>query len=150
MLLYEVVDLGSRYDMNENLFPAVIREKIRNGELVFPPETEENYEAFEAYRCCFRKTGEDKPICREDFRSYFEEKKKLRGNYLKNPLYYGVSLFCDDKELENVNNMNKPVKKIAKGYVIQEGGPCYKKRTNSHVTWWLFEKVDLSSFKEIG
>ena len=79
-------------------FPCVLRDKLLNGELHFPPNTRFAYEKIFTYRAVERKKEDFSPITREDFRSYFElgKKPKPRGvkrDILADPTYYGVSSF---------------------------------------------------------
>lgn len=132
-------------------FPCILRDKIQKGDFNFPDGTEFEYEQFRAYRVYFRGEGEKTSINREDFRSHAELGITFRGRDIsKDPKYYGTSLFCSRDELENVKALQKPEKRIANGIVFQEGGPFMPKEGSSHVTWWLFEEVDLLSFEEVG
>lgn len=45
--------------VQEDLFPAILRAKIKNGEFTFPPETEDEYAPITAYRCYFRDNGDN-------------------------------------------------------------------------------------------
>lgn len=132
------------------LFPAVLKEKLKMGEISFPNGTEYRYHDIEAYRCYFRKENEKNEINREDFRSHAELKIQLRGkNVYKRPEYYGTSLFTSLEELQNIESLNRPQKHIAKGYIQDKGGPVYRNIKNSHICWWLYEKADVSSFRDI-
>lgn len=142
---------GKRYAMNEEmilLFPAVLKEKIRTGEFVFPNETEYKFDLIEAYRCYFR-NNDNRTIDREDFRSHAEKGIRLRGTGNRKPEYYGTSLFVSLDELENIESLNKPGKCIAKGLIYDKGGPICKSQKNTHICWWMYEKADVSSFKKI-
>lgn len=132
-----------------NSFPTLLKERIRNGLFEFPEGTQDDYLPFEAYRVFFREDEDILPVNREDFRSFAELGIEVRGNGNKKPEYYGTSLFKSIKELNNIQSLNKPQKRIAKGLVFSLGGPIKENDFNQHVCWWLYEKVDLSSFKEV-
>lgn len=137
---------------NADKFPAILRKKIEEGQFVFPQGTEYKYDSFHAYRVYFRNENEkNRSIDREDFRSWAEEGKRYPRGKNKDLFqkYYGTSLFCNEDELCNVKSFPKPIKKIARGIVDCSGGPCLKSDKDSHITWWLYEIVDLSSFVEV-
>ena len=141
---------GKGYTMNEEmlmLFPAVLREKIRTGEFIFPDGTEYEFDPIEAYRCYFR--NNDRAIDREDFRSHAERGIRLRGTGNKKPEYYGTSLFVSLDELNNIESLNKPEKCVAKGFVYDAGGPILRSSKNTHICWWMHEQADVSSFRKI-
>ena len=132
-------------------FPCVLRDKLLNGELHFPPNTRFAYEKIFTYRAVERKKEDFSPITREDFRSYFELNKLpksprgMKKDILKDPHYYGVSSFLDKKIVEQIMKFPNPNKKLAKGYVYMEGGT--QDTTDQHVCWWLYEDTDVSGFK---
>ena len=142
--------------MNEELydkFPCVFQQKLKEHSIQFPEGTEFEYKSVLAYRVIFN--AHDKTsIAREDFKSYFElgkvPGKRRPGksnvqNYLNIPEYYGISLFQDKRIAYLKFRMPNPSKKIFRGYVHSLGGPK-KNGEDSHITWWLFENVDISSF----
>ncbi|MCR5118991.1 MAG: hypothetical protein K6B44_05145 [Lachnospiraceae bacterium] len=133
----------------EDLFPAILREKIKKGEFVFPVDTEDTYEPITGYRCYYRNDGDDTAPGRDDFRSHAELGRVLRGNGRSKPEYYGTSLFTSRGELNNIQSLNKPDKRVAVGCIFQEGGPIKRNKSRGHVCWWLYEDVDLSSFEEV-
>lgn len=97
-------------------FPCVLRDKLLNGELHFPPNTRFAYEKIFIYRAVERKKEDFSPIKREDFRSYFElgKKPKPRGverDILADPTYYGVSSFLNQKRVEQLMKFPNPNKK---------------------------------------
>ncbi|MGJ0680244.1 hypothetical protein ACR742_02635 [Flavonifractor plautii] len=97
-------------------FPCVLRDKLLNGELHFPPNTRFAYEKIFTYRAVERKKEDFSPITREDFRSYFElgKKPKPRGvkrDILADPTYYGVSSFLNQKRVEQLMKFPNPNKK---------------------------------------
>lgn len=57
-------------------FPAILKEKLKNGEVSFPKETQFKYMPITAYRAIERTEEDSTPINRNDFRSYAEMKKK--------------------------------------------------------------------------
>jgi len=139
---------------NADKFPATLREKIKNDGFVFPAQTEVEYSPFLAYRAITRKEGDLSEVTRNDFRSKAEKKeKKIRGKVIDqtDPAYYGVSFFKDKDILKskfvNAFKFPNPCKKIAVGFIKQEGGPQLTNEESTHVCWWLFEDVDLSTFK---
>lgn len=130
-------------------FPAIIKQKIQDGSLIFPNDTMFEFHCFNAFRCYMRESNDKTPINRDDFRSQGEMKRRLRGNAINKPQYYGTSLFKDIIELKNIASLNTPNTHIAEGLVNQESGPIQIKQNNSHVCWWMIEKADISTFKEV-
>ena len=66
-------------------FPAILKEKLKNGEVSFPKETQFKYMPITAYRAIERTEEDSTPINRNDFRSYAEmKKKKTRGRRVQN------------------------------------------------------------------
>ncbi len=131
-------------------FPVILREKLLKGELEFPEGTLFEYADVLAYRAVSRAKGDKTQVNREDFRSYFEEKKtpkKVRGTdeLCADSHYYGVSLFTNRKIIERQMKFPNPRKKLAQGYVSQSYGPQETK--NFHVCWWLYEGAEIKSFK---
>lgn len=135
--------------IQEDLFPAILREKMKKGEFTFPTNTEYVYSPITAYRCYFRNDGDDTLLNREDFRSHAELGRVLRGNGSSKPEYYGTSLFTSLGTLNNIQSLNKPEKRVAVGNINQESGPISRNELRCHVCWWLYEKADLSSFEEV-
>lgn len=132
-----------------NKFPAVLRNKLINKEIALPDETQFEYEKFLAFRGIVREPGDSTPLNKDDMRSYYELDKKPRGGQRddKNPSSYSVSLFRAYDDIAAAFHFPKPRKRLAQGYVHAEGGPQYCSTSDSHVDWWLYENVDLSSFK---
>ena len=132
-------------------FPAVVREKLLNNEIELPDGTLVKYGKIPTYRAVERKADDNREITIEDFKSYFElgrRPKKPRGTKAdleKDPHYYGVSSFLDKKIVELKMKFPNPNKKMASGFVCQEGGPQHT--TDQHVCWWLYNDADVSSFK---
>lgn len=141
--------IGSKIMVQEDMFSAILREKIKNGEFEFPEDTEYTYTPIKGYRCYFRKEDDQTIPNREDFRSHAELGKILRGKGSSKPEYYGTSLFTSLAELNNIQSLNKPEKKVAVGKIIQEGGPIRRNEKKGHICWWLYENADLSSFEEV-
>ncbi len=135
-------------------FPAFIKKALSDGMFNIPDEALFEYVAFEAYRCISRDNEDNTPLNMDDMKSYAEMGKKYRAaaNPLNKAKFYGISLYENKQDLDNTLSLPKPGKKIAKGLIYQEGGPHLPKDPNkdSHVTWWLYENADLSSFKIIG
>lgn len=130
-------------------FPAVVKEYLKSGILNFPKNTEFDYEPKEAYRGVIRKEGEeDTPINLQDMKSYYELGKIPRGVSIDklDPKYFAVSLFKNADMLKQNYSFSNPRKFIAKGYVRKEGGPSLDGE-DSHISWWLFESVDLREFE---
>ena len=154
--IYDIIlDKYRRVQMNLedtliDKFPAILKEKIRNKEFEFPDDTQFEYNDFYAYRCFFRDEDDNTPINREDFRSHAELGKILRGRGSKKPEYLGTSLFRTVEELNNIQSLNKPEKRVARGKVFSNGGPILINYSKEHVCWWMFEDVDLSSYKEVN
>ena len=86
-------------------FPAILKEKLKNGEVSFPKETQFKYMPITAYRAIERTEEDSTPINRNDFRSYAEmKKKKTRGRRVDTSKleYYGVSFFTKREIVENL------------------------------------------------
>lgn len=141
-------------DLREELymkFPAVLRKKLLDKEIEFPNGTLFEYEKISAYRCVMREHNDNSEITLQDFKSYFELKKKPKSprgipvDFTKRPDYYGVSVSTNIEELKQKMHFPRPSLKMAKGYVSSEGGPQWT--NESHVCWWLYENADVSSFK---
>lgn len=131
-------------------FPTVLREKLKNGEIELPNDVEFEYNPIHAFRAIVREQDDFSPICRKDFKSYAElGRKKLRGQSydVSSPNYYGVSCFTNREKVELALHFPNPHKKLAEGYVYQEGGPQQRNDETRHVCWWLYENVDLSQFQ---
>lgn len=133
-------------DSNYNKFPSIIKEKIRNGELVFPNNTRFSYKPILAYRGIQRKDNDFTIVSRKDFMSYAEMKIRRRGINTKDPHYYGVSLFLNKESVENALNFPRSDKKIAVGKVYQEAGPAEVNENTGHVCWWLYDDVEVEGF----
>lgn len=137
-------------------FPSILRKKLQNKELLFPEDTEFDYESKKAYRVVRRDKDDFSEIRREDFDSHFDiyvkTAKKPKGtdeNWLNQSEYYAASLFEKKEILEQRMMLPKPTKKIIEGEVRKEGGPRERNSTTCHVNWWLFEKADVSNFRFI-
>ena len=59
-------------------FPAVLREKLRKKEIIFPDSVQFHYDKIKVYRAVTRGKNDFKEISRNDFRSYYELGKKAR------------------------------------------------------------------------
>lgn len=130
-------------------FPVILRGKLKNRLLRFPGNTKFVYETIEAYRMVIRAKDDSHPFDLEDMRSYHEQGKLPRGVQKMDeadPLYYAVSLFENIEGLKQSLKFSNPKKKVAHGYVYEEGGPCLRGVTG-HISWWLFENVDLREFE---
>ena len=81
-------------------------------------------------------------------KSYYELGRAPRGVAISelDPKYFAVSLFENIDMLKRNYDFGNPQKLIAKGHVCKEGGPSLKGE-RSHISWWLFEEVDLSGFE---
>ena len=133
-----------------NKFPAIFRDKLLSGEIYFPKDTMFEYEPVLVYRAVERVEEDNTPVSRKDFMSYAELKKKPpRGKkYDKtSPNYYGVSSYLEREMVELNMHFPNPNKKMAKGYVYQQGGPQQTNADTQHVCWWLYEDADLSGFE---
>ena len=128
-------------------FPAVLKEKLKNGNLYLPENTEYDYVPIEAHRMVIRKDDDNTPFNLEDMKSYYQLGKKPRGGMIdeSNPIFYAVSLYENIEMLKMCMDFSNPRKKIAHGYVYKEGGPSLKGE-KTHISWWLFSDVDLSGF----
>ena len=133
-------------------FPSVLREKLLNHEIEFPEDTQFAYEKLYVYRAVEREEDDFRDITLEDFRSYAQlgkKPKRPRGassDLETDPHYYGVSSFFDRKIVEQLMRFPNPHKKMAEGYVYQEGGPQHTELRRGHVCWWLYENTDVSGF----
>lgn len=134
-----------------NKFPAVLKEKLLNGEIQFPDSTKFEYDRLFAYRAVERIASDDREVTLDDFKSYFELKKTpklprgIKKDFSKDPHYYGVSIFLKREIVEQKMKFPNPRKKIAAGYVYSEGGP--QLTNDQHVCWWLYDGADVSEFK---
>lgn len=136
------------YEVNNNYekFPVCLKEKLQSGEEKFPRGVLFEYEKFLAYRAIERKKDDFSGICMNDMRSYYELGKKPRAIVAKNDsAFYAVSLNIEVVKIKELFKFPNPNKKVVRGYVNQEGGPQHTNE-EKHVSWWLYENVDLSSF----
>ena len=135
-------------------FPAVLKKRIQSGEFIFPRETEFEYEKAVVYRGINRTDCDfERCIDRSDFRSYAElGKKGSRGNPIdeSNPKYYGISLYNNVQSLENALHLPRTKWKIARGDMYCQGGPRLAEDDDGHITWWLYENVEVTSFCIVG
>lgn len=129
-------------------FPDYLKSKLLDGTVKLPTHTLFKYSQILAYRCISRQINDNTPFNIYDMRSYYEEGKRPRGRIIddNDPFLYSVSLFKNLNELKNILKFPRPQKKIAKGYIYQEGGPQYSDSYNSHINWWLFKNVNFDSF----
>lgn len=128
-------------------FPVALRERLKSGKLTFPKDVEFDYKPKEAYRGVIRNKGEKNiGFNRKDMRSYHELGKQPRGVNPNELMSFAVSLFDNIKALKSYYDFSNPKKLVAKGYVFSEGGPSLVDE-KGHISWWLFEDVDLSGFK---
>ncbi len=141
---------------NEELcmkFPAVLRDKLQKGEIEFPDGVRFSYPRIRVYRAVERKAEDHREVTLEDFKSYFELKKQpksprgVKKDFSKDPHYYGVSSFLKKEIVEQMMNFPNPRKKMAVGYVQEEGGPQDTNIKRQHVCWWLYENADVSGFR---
>ena len=131
-------------------FPAVLRDKLLSNEIEFPDTTKFEYDKLFTYRAVERTPDDYREISLDDFKSYYQLKKKVRGvkrDISTDPHYYGVSSFLKKEIVEQLMKFPNPRKKMASGYVYSEGGPQDTK--DEHVCWWLYEDADVSGFKLI-
>ncbi len=134
-------------------FPSVLREKLLKGEIEFPEEVEFDYEKKLVFRAVERRADDYHEIDSNDFKSYYELKKKPKRmrqgqkDLEKNPKYYGVSSFLDRRIVEQKMKFPNPNKKMAVGYVYKEGGPQQTTIEDKHVCWWLYDKVQVHGFR---
>ena len=127
-------------------FPSILREKLESGEIEFPDDIEVEYEPILAYRGIDREKDDVTPVSETDFQSYASLKRKLRRGMRKGADYYGVSLFQTETAVRNALKFPRPNKKIAKGYVVQEGGPQQTKEETQHICWWLYDNFNAFDF----
>lgn len=138
-------------------FPAVWRDKLRTKEIELPDETEFEYKPIKVYRAVERTEDDFREVTLDDFQSYFMRGQKPKGvrgksNLIKDPHYYGVSSFLKREIVEQLMNFPNPKKKMAEGFVKQEGGPQHTEIERKHVCWWLYEDADqyVKAFKIVG
>ncbi len=131
-------------------FPALLRNKLKNNDIVFCDNVQFDYEDIEAYRIIKRTTKDNTPVTIADFQSNAElgrtKIKGVDGDVTKIPEYYGVSFYKDKTQLQLRCSLPPKKCKIAKGYIYCAGGPILENTTTSHVCWWLYENVDVSNF----
>lgn len=128
-------------------FPAILQNALDNNEVFFTNDTQFEYEPILAFRAIQREVNDNTPVNRNDMLSYKELNKLPRGFVdPENEIdCYGVSFFRNIGCLKNCFKFPTPHKKIAEGYIHQEGGP-QKQGNNSHVNWWLYQNVSLNKF----
>ena len=132
-------------------FPAVLRNKLLNNEIELPAATLFKYEKLLTYRAVERKAEDHTEISISDFKPYFELGKTpkvprgLSKDFSKDPHYYGVSSFLNKEIVQQKMKFPNPNKKMAVGYIYQEGGP--QETNDQHVCWWLYENTDVSGFR---
>lgn len=134
-------------DENYLKFPSVFREKVCNGEIIFPDKAYFVYEPILAYRGIQRKQDDVSAVTRADFLSYAEKNMCRRGINKKDPHYYGVSLFLNKASVENALKFPRADRKIAMGHVYSEAGPAEINDVTEHVCWWLYENVEINGFE---
>lgn len=127
-------------------FPAILREKLESGEVELPDDTKIEYGPIWAYRGIDRERDDITPVTEKDFQSYASLKRRLKRGMKKTANYYGVSLYQTKTAVENALKFPRPSKKIAKGYVVQEGGPQQTNKETQHICWWLYEDFNISGF----
>ncbi len=130
-------------------FPVILKDKLKSGEIAFPEGTQFQYFPIKAYRGIKREADDYSKVGKEDFKSYAElGRKKVRGQRIveNTPEYYGVSLFRKKEIVENLMKFPNPHKKMAMGYVFEEGGPQLTNEETEHVCWWLYLDADLDGF----
>lgn len=131
-------------------FPAIFREKLRNGEIVLQDDVKFEYEPIQAFRCINRTASDTTAVSRSDFKSNAElGRTNFKGKIEhpeKLPEYYGVSFYQKREELDVRLGLPRKNRKVVKGYIQQEGGPQRQSSESSHVCWWLYENADVSGF----
>jgi hypothetical protein len=132
-------------------FPKELREKLQNGETHFSSRAQVHYEPITAFRGIRRKKEDLTPVTVMDFQSYAQMdiaagKFPRRGMNPNNIEYYGVSLFLTKESVENALKFPRKNKKIAVGNVYEEVGPSELCEATGHVSWWLYEGVDINGF----
>ena len=133
-------------DNNYLKFPSVLREKIENGEFVFPENTKYQYSPIFGFRGIERTVNDYTAVSRKDFLSYAELNVSRRGINKKDPHYFGVSLFVNKESVENALKFPRPDKKIAQGYVYAEDGPSELNLESGHICWWLYDNAEVKGF----
>lgn len=134
-------------DENFLKFPSVLREKVLNGEIIFPDKAYFVYEPILAYRGIIRQQDDVSAVTRADFVSYAEKNISRRGINKKDPHYYGVSLFLNKASVENALKFPRADRKIAIGHVYSEAGPAEINEATEHVCWWLYEHMEIRGFE---
>ncbi|MDE6566486.1 MAG: hypothetical protein K2K70_01995 [Lachnospiraceae bacterium] len=135
-------------------FPAVLAWKLLHEKVKLPDQTEFEYEPIQVYRAVERKKEDYTEVNQTDFYSYYElnkfpKNKKIRGkgDISKDPHYYGVSSFTKREIVEQLMKFPNPRKKMAEGYVYQEGGPQETNWDTEHVCWWLYRDRKVAGFQ---
>ena len=137
--------------INIEKFPPLLRDKLKDGQIQFPENTQFEYMPILGYRMIMREDCNDIRVTREDFRSHAELGILVRGVRPEDiPEYYGASVYKDKKKLANIFKLPKPGKILARGHVVQAGGPQSTNEKTKHVCWWVYEDVDVSDFKVEG
>lgn len=89
-----------------------------------------------------------------DFKSFIDMKKKFNVNKKYPFIEYGISVFTDYKELNNMRLgsilLKKNYKSLAGGYTYLCTGVIQytpgKTRNFSHVTWWLYRNINPANY----
>lgn len=138
---------------NYDKFPAILRDKLKNGEIKFPANTQFVYEPVIAFRGVDRSPEDFSSVTLNDMRSNAELKRtNVRGKTydVDDPHYYGVSFFSNVDLVKQALKFPRKNKKIVKGYIFQEGGPKHFIEETNHTCWWLYQGVDVSHFEFVG
>lgn len=137
-------------DVNIEKFPLILREKLKSGDVTLPPHIETEYSPIKVYRRVLREGDDMHAIDRFDLMSYAElgkrPPKNLEGG-VKNPDYYSTSFYSSFEALKNHFEFPHPKNKVAIGKAYCEGGPCLRNELTEHVSWWMYENVDISDFE---
>lgn len=133
-------------DENYFKFPSIIREKAKRGEFSFPEGTLFVYEPFQAYRGVVRDDDDFKEVSRDDFLSYAELGKHVRGMNEDDPSYFSASLSLNKASVENALRFPRKGWKIAVGKVYKEVGPVKINCETEHVDLWLYDGVEVEGF----
>lgn len=139
--------MGKNKEDLYNKFPAVFKQKLIDGETSFPFGTEFEYDDIPAYRGVVRKGNDKRPFNRDDMLSHMEKGKPIpRGMAPNDPRLYAVSINKTKEGLVEALKFPKRGWKTAFGIVSQDGGPQLTTESTGHISWWLYENVNLNSF----
>ena len=106
--------------INIEKFPSLLRDKLKDGQIQFPENTQFEYMPILGYRMIMREDCNDIRVTREDFRSHAELGILVRGVRPEDiPEYYGASVYKDKKNWRIYLNFRNPEKFWQEGMLFK-------------------------------